>query len=104
MIIKNAMVAFPGENDFKRSDIRIEDGKFTAFGKDLNDASSEVLDAADYWLLPGGIDSPCSLLRSGLYRKGGFFPWNGSGGSGGVTTVIDMPSTSKPPVTCKGQS
>lgn len=101
MIIKNAMVAFPGENDFKRSDIRIEDGKFTAFGKDLNAASSKVLDAADYWLLPGGIDPHVHFYDPGYTAKEDFFHGTAAAAAGGVTTIIDMPSTSKPPVTCK---
>ena len=97
MLIKNAFTAFPGENEFRCVDIRIEDGRFVEFGENLQ--SSEVLDAADYWVLPGGIDPHVHFYDPGYTDKEDFFHGTAAAVAGGITMVVDMPSTSVPPVT-----
>ena len=101
MIIKNAMTAFPGEDKLLRTDICIEDGKFASFGNGLSDNSNNVLDASDYWVLPGGIDPHVHFYDPGYTAKEDFFHGTAAAASGGITTIIDMPCTSNPPVTCK---
>lgn len=99
MIIKNALIALPDADDFQRMDIRIENGQFAEFGVDLN--SKEVLDASAYWVLPGGIDPHVHFYDPGYTQKEDFFHGTSAAVAGGVTTIVDMPSTSVPPVTDK---
>ncbi len=97
MIIKNALTAFPGAADFQYRDIRVENGQFVEFGTNLN--ADEILDASDYWVLPGGIDPHVHFYDPGYTEKEDFFHGTSAAVAGGITMVVDMPSTSIPPVT-----
>ena len=71
----------------------------SAIGPALDRGRGEVLDAGGLWVLPGRDRSPRPLRRSGLHRPRGFPAGSSAAASGGITTVIDMPCTSVPPVT-----
>ena len=96
MIIKNGKVAFPGANNFKRIDIKINDGKIAEFSSDLKD--DDCIDARGVFVLPGGIDPHVHFDEPGFTDREDFYHGSCAAASGGITTVIDMPCTSIPPV------
>jgi len=111
MIIANVAAALPGERDFRRVDIIVREGKIAAIreAKDLNahgrstdpsqDASEEILDARALLAFPGAIDPHVHFDEPGFTHREDFLHGSAEAARGGVTTVIDMPCTSLPPVT-----
>ena len=100
MIVKNGLVAFSGEDEFLRKDLKLQDGRIVEIGRDLTaNHDDEILDASDCWVLPGGIDPHVHFYDPGYTDKEDFAHGSAAAVSGGVTTVIDMPCTSLPPVT-----
>ena len=98
LLIKNGLVALPGEDDFKQVDIHIENGAIVAIGRGL-ETNGQVLDARDRWVLPGGVDAHVHFDDPGYTDREDFTAGSRAAASGGITTVIDMPCTSIPPVT-----
>ena len=97
MIVKNGLVAFPGEDEFLQKDLRIENGIIAEIGRDLS--GPDILDASGLRVLPGGIDPHVHFYDPGYTDKEDFLHGTAAAASGGITTVIDMPCTSVPPVT-----
>lgn len=96
MIIKNAEIALPGRNDFVSLDIEIQEGKILRTGKNL--PGDDILDAGGLLLFPGAIDAHVHFNEPGYTEREDFYHGSAASASGGVTTVIDMPCTSIPPV------
>jgi allantoinase len=100
MIVKNGLVAFSGEDEFLSKDLRIQNGRIVAIGRNLESGTTdEVLDASDCRVLPGAVDPHVHFYDPGYTEKEDFAHGSAAAASGGVTTVIDMPCTSLPPVT-----
>ncbi|MFH1039233.1 MAG: amidohydrolase family protein [PVC group bacterium] len=98
MIIRNGAVALPGRDDLAAIDIRIEGEKIAELGPGLS-ASGEVIEARGLIILPGGIDPHVHFDDPGFTDREDFYHGSSCSASGGITTVIDMPCTSIPPVT-----
>ena len=98
MIIKNGQVALPGAECFQALDIRVQDGYVSELGRDLA-GGDDVLDARGLLVLPGGIDPHVHFDDPGYTHREDFYHGTCAAASGGITTVIDMPCTSIPPVT-----
>ncbi len=101
MIIKNGKVAFPDEDDFIQADILIDGEKIEAVGPDLSQTGGKgenFIDARGCFILPGGIDPHVHFDDPGYTEREDFFHGSSAAASGGITTVIDMPDTSVPPV------
>lgn len=98
MIIQNGQVALPGANHVQALDIRIQDGQIVELGTHLTGAKT-VLDAQGLLILPGGIDPHVHFDTPGYTQREEFYHGSCAAASGGITTVIDMPCTSIPPVT-----
>ncbi len=106
MIVKNALAALPGESDFKRVDIAIKNGKIERIGNlgsldgtEQPSSRMEILDARGFLLFPGAIDPHVHFDEPGFTHREDFLHGSSEAARGGVTTVIDMPCTSIPPVT-----
>jgi len=97
-LIKNGKVALPGGRDFTVLDIRIRGEKIDAVGKNLSN-QGDVLEAQGLYVLPGGIDPHVHFDDPGYTRREDFYHGTCAAASGGITTIIDMPCTSVPPVT-----
>ncbi len=97
-LIKNGKVALPGGKDFTVLDIRIRGEKIDAVGKNLSN-QGDVLEAQGLYVLPGGIDPHVHFDDPGYTRREDFYHGTCAAASGGITTIIDMPCTSVPPVT-----
>ena len=104
LIVRNGMVAFPGQDEFLVRDIRIEQGRVAEIGTGLAGASSasssrqDTIDAEGHWVLPGGVDPHVHFYDPGYTHKEDFAHGTAFAAQGGITTVIDMPCTSDPPV------
>lgn len=100
MIIKSALAALPGLEEPRETDIRVEGGMIAEIGPALEAGSGEeVVDARGLLALPGGIDPHVHFDDPGYTERENFFHGSCAAASGGITTVIDMPCTSVPPVT-----
>ncbi len=97
MIIKNGLVALPGREDLAGIDIRIEGEKIVELGPGLSGEDS-IIEARDLVILPGGIDPHVHFDDPGFTDREDFYHGGSCSASGGITTVIDMPCTSIPPV------
>ena len=63
------------------------------------ESCSEVFDAKGFLVLPGCLDAHVHFNDPGFTHKEDFFTGTSAAAAGGVTTIIDMPCTSLPPVT-----
>lgn len=105
VIIKNGNVALPDQEIFLHVDIRVRDGKIDEIGEGLSpehdDTGDDIIDAVGLIVLPGGIDPHVHFNDPGYTEREDFYLGSCAAASGGITTVIDMPCTSIPPVTDK---
>jgi allantoinase len=103
MIIHNGQVALPGADRFQRLDIRVQEGKIVELGASaetgLRAGDEPTIDAAGLLVLPGGIDAHVHFDDPGYTEREDFYHGSCAAASGGITTVVDMPCTSVPPVT-----
>lgn len=106
MTILGALAALHGQSDFRRVDIRVEAGKIAAIGpaSHLRPEPGETsrngdIDARGLLVFPGAIDPHVHFDEPGFEWREDFLHGTGEAARGGVTTVIDMPCTSIPPVT-----
>jgi len=98
MIIKNGKAALPGQNKLASVAIRIDSvGKIAEIGGNLT-GDDDILDAAGLIILPGGIDPHVHFDDPGYTHREDFEHGTCAAASGGITTVIDMPCTSIPPI------
>jgi allantoinase len=103
LIVKNGRVALPGEADFRNADILIEGETIAAVGKRAagrgESGGHEIVDAEGLLVFPGGIDPHVHFDDPGYTDREDFYRGSSAAASGGITTVVDMPDTSVPPVT-----
>jgi len=99
MIVQNGMAALPKAEKPLRVDLRIEEGRFVEIAPSLTPRNGEErLNAQGLWILPGGIDPHVHFDTPGFTEREDFLHGSAEAARGGVTTVIDMPCTSLPPV------
>lgn len=106
MIIAGGLLALPDEHEPVRADLHVRDGRIVrvehasraSAGRDDDD---EVVDARGCLVLPGAIDPHVHFDDPGYTDREDFAHGTSAAASGGVTTVVDMPSTSVPPVTSR---
>ncbi|MCX7024362.1 MAG: amidohydrolase family protein [Spirochaetes bacterium] len=104
MLIRNGLLALPGEDSLVRADLRTRDERISgislAAGGSLAPADGEVVvDASKFLVFPGALDPHVHFDEPGFESREDFFHGSSEAAKGGVTTVIDMPCTSLPPVT-----
>ena len=100
MLIEKGLVAFPGEDSFRRASIRIKGERVSEIGDSIvAEESEERVDARGLLVLPGAIDPHVHFDEPGFTHREDFLHGTAEAAKGGVTTVIDMPCTSLPPIT-----
>jgi dihydroorotase-like cyclic amidohydrolase len=117
MVIRGGLIALPGESAPVRADLFITDGRITRIERRTQpDATvgierepgdhapspqddQDIVDARGLLVLPGGVDPHVHFDEPGYTDREDFLHGSSASASGGVTTVIDMPCTSVPPVT-----
>ncbi|MCD6595216.1 dihydroorotase [bacterium] len=98
MIIINGKIVLPNVDEPVDCDIRVNSGKIVEIGAKLA-RNDEILDAEGYIVLPGAIDPHTHFDDPGYTEREDFYCGTSAAASGGITTIIDMPCTSVPPVT-----
>ncbi len=103
MIVRNGALALPHERDFLKRDLRIHpEGRIAELGERLvPGAGEEILDARGLRILPGALDPHVHFDEPGFTHREDFLHGSSEAAKGGVTTVVDMPCTSQPPVTTR---
>lgn len=99
MLISKVLAALPGEEDFRKVDILVTRGKIARIAASGSLSDEETLDAEGLMMFPGAIDPHVHFDEPGFTHREDFFHGTSEAARGGVTTVIDMPCTSLPPVT-----
>ena len=96
----NARIPTMQGNDTVIADILVVNGKIAAIGKNLEGGENcQTFDLQKMLVLPGGIDPHVHFNTPGFEDRETFEAGSAFAASGGITTVIDMPCTSLPPVT-----
>ena len=99
MLIRGGKAALPGAETPVRVDIRIEGERIALIAPELSPLpGEEVVDAAGLLILPGAIDPHVHFDTPGFTAREDFLHGSAEAARGGVTTVVDMPCTSLPPV------
>lgn len=100
MILRNGLCALPGADSLARRDIRITDQRIAEIAESiLPRDGEEQVDMTGMQLFPGAIDPHVHFDEPGFTHREDFHHGSMAAARGGVTTVIDMPCTSLPPVT-----
>lgn len=76
--------------------VGIKDGKIVYLGQEPTSASKEV-DATNYLVLPGLVDSHVHLRAPGNSHRETFLTGTLAAANGGVTTIVEHPLASPPP-------
>jgi len=99
MLISGVLAALPGEEDFRKVDILVSGGKIAGIAQSGSLEDAETFDAHGLLMFPGAIDPHVHFDEPGFTHREDFLHGTSEAARGGVTTVIDMPCTSLPPVT-----
>lgn len=95
-IIRNGKVVLAEQ--VINTQIGIKDGKITALGEELGDAS-EIIDAGGMYVLPGVVDAHVHLCEPGRTQWEGFITGTKALAAGGTTCYVDMPLNNLPATT-----
>src|SRR5262245_16334944 len=88
-LIKNGTIITA--TDMYKADILVKNGAISEIGREISKIASEIIDAADRWVLPGAghahthRDSTCD----GMTTVDDFETATAAAAAGGTTTVVD---------------
>ncbi len=100
MILRDGLCALPGADQLLRRDVRVDGETIVEIAASIVPAAGEdVIDASGLEVFPGAIDPHVHFDEPGFTHREDFLHGTMAAARGGVTTVIDMPCTSLPPVT-----
>jgi allantoinase len=85
-------------NGAYQRDILIRDGRVVSFAEPGASTAEEEIDARGLYALPGAVDAHVHFNDPGRADWEGWASGSRAAAAGGVTTVIDMPLNSLPPV------
>jgi dihydropyrimidinase len=88
-LIKNGTIVTA--TDSYKADILVKNGIISEIGREISKIASEIIDAADKWVLPGAVD-PHTHMDSqcdGMTTVDDFETGTAAAAAGGTTTVID---------------
>jgi len=99
VLIRGGLIALPGQSDLRRASVRVRDERVAEISESLApEAGEEIVEAEGLLVLPGAIDPHVHFDEPGFTSREDFLHGSAEAARGGVTTVIDMPCTSLPPV------
>jgi allantoinase len=100
-LFQNAQIAQP-DGTLLAADILVTDGIIAKFGTALREpapAGVQAIDLHGLFVMPGGVDGHVHFDDPGFTDREDFSTGTMGAAAGGVTTIVDMPCTSLPPVT-----
>jgi dihydropyrimidinase len=88
-LIKNGTI-FTATDTYK-ADILVKNGVISEIGKEISKIASEIVDASEKWILPGGVDVHTHLDTQvdGMTTVDDFETGTAAAAAGGTTTVVD---------------
>jgi dihydropyrimidinase len=88
-LIKNGTIITA--SDTYKADILVKNGTVSEIGREISKIASEIIDAADKWVLPGAVDVHTHLDAQfdGMTTVDDFETGTAAAAAGGTTTVID---------------
>jgi len=89
-LIKNGTIITA--TDMYKADVLVKNGQIAEIGREISKIASEIIDAADKWVLPGAIDAHTHLdaMCDGMTTVDDFETATAAAAAGGTTTVIDF--------------
>lgn len=98
LILKNAKIVTP--SGIQEGDLGISGGKIAKIGA-ISEKGAVERDCTGLFILPGAIDMHVHFRDPGFIEKEDFHTGSCAAAAGGITTVIDMPNTAPPTLTCE---
>ncbi len=88
-LIKNGTIITA--TDTYKADILVKNGQVSEIGREISKIASDIIDAADKWVLPGAVDVHTHLdaLCDGMTTVDDFETSTAAAAAGGTTTVVD---------------
>ncbi|MEJ2111116.1 MAG: dihydropyrimidinase [Acidobacteriota bacterium] len=88
-LIKNGTIITA--TDMYKADILVKNGVITEIGSEISKIASEIIDAADKWVLPGGVDAHTHMdvQCDGMTTVDDFETGTTAAAAGGTTTILD---------------
>jgi dihydroorotase len=91
-LIKNACLVNEGKQF--RSDVLIQHGRIEKIATAITPPTPcEIIEAENYYLLPGCIDDQVHFREPGLTHKGNIYSESRAAVAGGITSFMEMPNT-----------
>ncbi len=89
-LIKNGTIITA--TDSYKADILVKNGVISEIGREISKIASEIIDAAEKWVLPGSVDIHTHLDTQvdGMTTVDDFETGTAAGAAGGTTTVVDF--------------
>jgi dihydropyrimidinase len=89
-LIKNGTIITA--TDMYKADLLVKNGVISEIGREISKIASEIIDAADKWVLPGAIDvhTHIDTQSDGMTTVDDFETGTAAAAAGGTTTVIDF--------------
>ncbi|MBI2995728.1 MAG: dihydroorotase [Candidatus Melainabacteria bacterium] len=98
LLIKNGRYLNPKTNEDEHLDLLVQNGKVVELKKDIvSNGEAKVIDAKNYWVVPGLIDIHCHLRDPGQPEKETIETGTRAAARGGFTSICPMANT-KPPI------
>ncbi len=95
--IQNGLLVEPGEAKPRKADLFVENGRIAAIGKaPTGFKSTQHIDAAGHWILPGLIDCQARLRDPGQPEKANIASETAAAVKGGITSLCVPPDTQPP--------
>jgi dihydropyrimidinase len=88
-LIKNGTIITA--TDTYKADLLVKNGIISEIGKEISKIASEIIDAADKWVLPGAVDVHTHMDSQcdGMTTVDDFETGTAAAAAGGTTTVVD---------------
>ncbi len=88
-LIKNGTIITA--TDMYKADILVKNGIITEIGREISKIASEIIDAAEKWVLPGAVDvhTHLDVVYDGMTTVDDFETGTAAAAAGGTTTVVD---------------
>ncbi len=89
-LIKNGTIITATE--VYKADLLVKNGIISEVGREISKIASEIIDAADKWVLPGAVDVHTHLdtQSEGMTTVDDFETGTAAAAAGGTTTVVDI--------------
>jgi dihydropyrimidinase len=88
-LIKNGTIITA--TDMYKADVLVKNGIVSEIGREISKIASEIIDAADKWVLPGAVDvhTHMDAQCDGMTTVDDFETGTAAAAAGGTTTVVD---------------